>query len=208
MKNTDIASEKDVLRARFRAARAALSDEDYAAHSAAVCDRIASLPEIERARTVHVYWPLVQRRELDTRPLIRLLAANGKRVVLPVVAAFEGAPRLRHVAFAGEGRMRPNRWGIPEPRDTPEVDPGALDAVVVPAFGAGRNGHRIGHGRGFYDAFLAAVDAPAVGAVFAGCLVERVPAEPHDVPLDIVVTEREAWRISEPASDSEGTAGS
>jgi 5-formyltetrahydrofolate cyclo-ligase len=195
VKNVDLAAEKDALRARFRAARIALSEEDYAAHSAAVCERIAALPEIGDAETVHIYWPLVDRRELDTRPLIRRLDARGQRVVLPVVAAFDGAPRLRHVAFAGEGRMRPNRWGILEPHETPEVDPSALGAVVVPAFGAGRDGHRIGHGRGFYDSFLAGIDAPAVGAVFAGCLVERVPAEAHDVPLDVVVTEREVVRF-------------
>jgi 5-formyltetrahydrofolate cyclo-ligase len=193
VKNT-AAAEKDALRARFRTARATLSDEDYTAHSAAVCDRIAALPEIADAATVHVYWPLIARRELDTRLLIRHLDARGQRVVLPVVAAFEGAPRLRHVVFAGEGRMRPNRWGILEPYDTPEVDPAVLDAVVVPAFGAGRNGHRIGHGRGFYDAFLSTVAATRVGAVFADCFVERVPAEPHDVPLDVIVTEREVWR--------------
>lgn len=198
MKNAspDIAREKDALRARFRDARAALSDEDYATRSATVCERIAALPEIEGAETVHVYWPLLRRRELDTRPLIRALDRRGQRVVLPVVAAFEGAPRLRHVAFAGEGRMRPNRWGILEPHATPEIDPSTLDAVVVPAFGAGRNGHRIGHGRGFYDAFLAAIDAPAVGAVFAVCLVDAVPAEAHDVPLDVIVTEQEMLRRS------------
>lgn len=192
MKNT-VAAEKDVLRARFRAAREALTDQAYAAHSATVCDRIAALPEIEDAATVHVYWPLVTRRELDTRPLIRQLDAQGQRVVFPVVAAFEGAPRLRHVVFTGERRMRPNRWGILEPHATPEVDPSEFDAVVVPAFGAGRNGHRIGHGRGFYDAFLAAITAPTIGAVFADCFVEHVPAEAHDVPLDVVVTEREVW---------------
>src|SRR6056297_2108029 len=142
VKNT-VAAEKEVLRTRFRAAREALSDADYASHSADVCERIAALPEVESATTVHVYWPLLRRRELDTRPLIRWLDARGQRVVLPVVAAFEGAPRLRHVVFAGEGRMRPNRWGILEPHDTPEIDPRALNAVVVPAFGAGRGGHRI-----------------------------------------------------------------
>lgn len=200
MKNTppDRAQAKAALRARFRAARAGLAPNAYAAHSAALCARIAALPEIEQARTVHVYWPLLERREVDTRPLIHRLVANGKRVVLPVVAAFEHAPILRHVTFAGEGRMRANRWGILEPHGTPEVDPSALDAVVVPALGAGRDGHRVGYGRGFYDAFLASVSAPAIGAVYANCLVETVPAEAHDVRLNVIVTEREVWRPPPP----------
>lgn len=198
MKNPDAAAAKQALRARFHAARLALSDAEYEARSAAICDRIGALPEVGAARTVHVYWPLVGRREVDTRPLIRALHAGGKRVVLPVVAGLD-APSLRHRLYEGEGRMRPNRWGIPEPAGTAEVAPDALDAVVVPAFGAGRDGHRIGHGRGFYDAFLAGLGAPTVGAVFADCFVERVPAEPHDVALACIVTEREAWRVP-PAS--------
>ncbi len=193
--SSQLRAEKEAFRARFRAARATLAPEEAAARSAALCDRIAALPEIRNAETVHVYWPLVERREVDTRPLICLLEAQGKRIVLPVVAAFDGAPTLRHVVFAGEEQTRPNRWGLLEPHATPEVDPAVLDVVVVPAFGAGRNGHRIGHGRGFYDAFLAAIDAPTIGAVYANCLVETVPAEPHDVPLDVIVTEREVWRV-------------
>lgn len=196
MKNPDAAEAKRALRVRFRNARLALSDGEAEAHSAAICERIAALPEIGAARTVHVYWPILARREVDTRPLIHALHAEGKAVVLPVVVGYEGGPTLRHVRFEGEDRMQPNRWGIPEPVGTDEVEPGALDVVVVPAFGAGRNGHRIGHGAGFYDTFLAGVRAPALGAVYADCLVEHVPAEPHDVPLDVIVTEQETWRVT------------
>lgn len=194
MKPPDAASEKQRLRARFHAARLALPDSEAASRSTAICERIAALPEIRAAETVHVYWPLTARREVDTRPLIRALHATGTTVVLPVVAAFKGTPSLQHLRFEGEDRMAPNRWGIFEPEGTEEVAPADLDAVVVPAFGAGRNGHRIGHGRGFYDAFLASIDAPAIGAVWAVTLVETVPAEPHDVPLDVIVTEGDVWR--------------
>ena len=193
-------AEKAALRARFRAARLALSDTEAASHSLAICDRIAALPEIEAAETVHLYWPIPARREVDTRPLIHRLVAADVRVVLPVVADLEGTgtggvPRLRHVVFEGETAMRPNRWGIAEPIGTEEVDPAALDAVVVPAFGAGRAGHRIGHGRGFYDAFLADLTVPTVGAVYAACLVEAIPAEAHDQALGVIVTEQEVWRV-------------
>lgn len=195
MKNSDTAEAKQALRERLRDARLALSEEEAASLSAAICARIAALPEIEAARTVHAYWPLLGRREVDTRPLLRALHEAGKAIVLPVVVGFAGGPVLRHLLFEGEERMRTNRWGIPEPFGTDEVAPEALDAVVVPAFGAGRNGHRIGHGAGFYDAFLAGLQAPTIGAVYARCFLDHVPAEPHDVPLDVVVTERETWRV-------------
>ncbi len=190
-----LVAEKAALRARFRAAHLALTDAEAAAHSASICERIAALPEVEAAGAVHVYWPLIAQREVDTRPLVRRLHAEGKRIVLPVVAEFDGARQLRHVAFEDEAAMRTNRWGIAEPHGTPEVDPADLDAVVVPAFGAGRNGHRIGHGRGFYDAFLADLSAPTIGAVYAACLAESVPAEAHDVALSVVVTEQEVLRV-------------
>ncbi len=194
---SELAAKKANLRARFRAARLGLTETEAAAHSAAICERIASLPEIKAAQTVHVYWPLSAKREVDTRPLIRRLHGEGKRLALPVVADFDSAPRLRHVAFESEAAMQPNRWGILEPTGTVEVDPTELNAIIVPAFGAGRNGHRIGHGRGFYDAFLANLDAVIIGAVYSTCLVPSVPAETHDVPLDIIVTEREVWRVTE-----------
>ena len=193
---TATATAKQRLREQFRTARLALSDADYTARSTAICKQIATLPEIREAETVHVYWPLVERREIDTRPLIGALLAEGKSIVLPVVESFAGTPVLRHIRFDGEDRMRRNRWNILEPVGTEEVAPHDFDAVIVPAFGVGRNGHRVGHGRGFYDAFLAAVDAPKIGAVYAACFVDAVPAEPHDVPLDLVVTEREIWRAA------------
>lgn len=191
-----IRKEKARWRTHFRDARLALRDADYAARSALIRDRIHALPEVARARTVHVYWPLVARREVDTRPLILDLHARGVRVVLPVVArpGQDGPPLLRHALFEGEDRLVPNRWGLLEPSGA-DVDVATIDLVLVPAFGAGRNGHRIGHGAGFYDAFLAGLRARTVAVVFETCLVERIPAEPHDYPLDLIVTESEVWPV-------------
>ncbi len=194
----DLREQKRALRARFRADREALSPAEAGLKSAAICERVAGLPELRAAETVHVYWPIERRREVDTRPLIRRLEQAGRRVVLPVVVGggrqAGDAPLLRHVAFAGEAAMRPNRWGLLEP-EGPSIDPRSLDAVVVPAFGAGRDGHRVGHGHGYYDAFLAGLAAFTVGVVYAACLVPSLPAEPHDVPLDAVVTEEETVRV-------------
>ena len=86
--NVESRRSKAEWRAQFAAVRASLSDADYAAKSAAICDRLQALTVVQRATTVHCYWPLVARREIDTRPFIAACVAAGKRVVLPVVEAF------------------------------------------------------------------------------------------------------------------------
>ncbi|QXD14689.1 5-formyltetrahydrofolate cyclo-ligase [Rhodocaloribacter litoris] len=195
---TSFVPTKEALRARLRALRAGLDEAAYAARSQAIIERVLALPELQHARTIHIYWPLVTRREVDTRPLIAHLQAADKQIVLPVVDTTEqpgrGRPRLRHVRFTGAGALRPNRWGIDEPVNGESVPPEALDLVIVPALGAGRNGYRLGHGYGYYDAFLAGLTVPTVCPVYDACLLETVPAEPHDVPVSVIVTEYETLR--------------
>lgn len=193
-----IAAEKAALRARFGAYRAALDEAEYARRSVAIAAQARRLPELRQAGTVHTYWPLTHRREVDTRPLIDALQQAGKRIVLPVVAAFGetegGRPRLRHLCYERGSALRANRWGIHEPVAGTSVPVADLDAVIVPALGAGRNGHRIGHGYGYYDELLRALRVPLIGLVYAACLVEAVPASAHDVPLSVIVTEDEIFR--------------
>ena len=194
MNDPSIRDQKAALRERFRAARQALTLGEWEMASVAVCGRLLALPEILIARTVHLYWPMVQHGELSTSPLLDVLHGRGSRVVMPVVTGFDGTPTMEHRRYTGPDCLRENRWGIAEPHGTEVVAPGELDAVVVPAFGADRRGFRIGHGRGFYDAFLRETDAFTVCAVYAHSLVDEVPDEPHDVAVDAVVTENETVR--------------
>lgn len=188
---------KDALREAFRTYRTQLSPEAAASKSASILRRVEALPEVQDARTLHCYWPMVDRGEIDTRPLIHTLHDEGVQVVLPVVSDFSAeAPALEHRRYAGPDALHANRWGLQEPVNTASVSPDALDLVIVPAFGAGRNGHRIGHGHGYYDAFLAPLGVPTVALAYDACLVDAVPAEAHDVPVSIIVTERETLRPS------------
>ena len=189
---------KDSLRGRFREYRTSLSEAEYETRSRAVVENVLELPELRKAHTVHVYWPILEQREVDTRPLIRALRDRGAEIVLPVVLNFrsaaEGTPRLAHVRYPGEEAMRVNRWGIAEPHPSRRVSIDEIEAVIVPALGAGRNGHRIGHGLGYYDEFLAEVAAVKICLVYEACLVDHVPFEPHDVPCDVVVSESSVIR--------------
>ena len=191
--------QKEILRNQFRSFRAQLTPEVYEERSAAIVARMQALPELRQAQTVHCYWPLVERHEIDVRPLITWLHERGLQVVLPVVQRYVSRssvelPRLRHARYDGPATLRPNRWGIHEPSAGPSVPIEDLEAVVVPALGAGRNGHRIGHGLGYYDAFLSQVAVPTLCPVFDGCLSDWVEPEAHDVRVSVIITEHETLR--------------
>lgn len=199
-----VAPSKDEWRAQFRAYRRGLSGSTYAAYSALICSRVLGLPPIADARVVHVYWPQTAEGEIDTRPLIGALRGQEKTVVLPVVTSYDpAAPSMEHRHYEGPTAMSPNRWGIREPDGTDRVSPAQLDAVVVPALGADRNGHRIGHGSGYYDAFLQTVAAPKIILVYENCFPARVPTDDHDVPGTHVVTERGTICVGERAPSPE-----
>ncbi|MFB6098937.1 MAG: 5-formyltetrahydrofolate cyclo-ligase [Salinibacter sp.] len=182
---------KDAWRSRFREYRQDLSPDSYRARSSLIGHRVLTVPEVGQAQVIHVYWPLPDRGEIDTRPLIGALREQGRDVVLPVVASFDPeAPTLEHRRYEGPETLQTNRWGIREPVDTDRVSPEALDVVLVPALGADRRGHRLGHGFGYYDAFLESVTCPRIALVYDACVVPELPNESHDVPMTTLVTER------------------
>ena len=196
----DTASSKDQWRTQFRAYRQGLSAASHSARGALIGTRTLNLPVVAAATVVHVYWPQLDQGEVDTRLLIGALRCQDATVVLPVVTSYDpSAPEMEHRRYAGPDAMTPNRWGIREPTGTERISPAALDVVLVPALGAGRNGHRIGHGSGYYDAFLQSINVPKVILVYAECLRPTVPADSHDVPGTHIVTERSAFQIEDQA---------
>lgn len=191
MASTPATTTKDAWRTQFRAYRQSLSPRSYQVRSRLVAHRALSVPAVARGEVVHVYWPLADRGEIDTRPLIAALRGRGATVVLPVVTSFEPeAPRLEHRRYEGPDALAPNRWGIREPEDTEQVPPAELDLVIVPAVGADRRGHRLGHGSGYYDAFLASVACPRIALVYQDCVVPSLPQDSHDVSMTSLVTEQ------------------
>ena len=183
-----LAATRDALRARGRAARAALHADERAAATAAVVRRLAALDELRTARRVLLTRAVGD--ELDLGALETLLLDRGVTVALPVV---DGVA-LRVVDLDRDRTTRPGWRGVAEPVGRPTDAP--VDVVVVPALALDRRGERLGYGGGHFDRLLggAAAEAVAVGAVFACQLVEEVPVAPHDVRLDVVVTEDGCWR--------------
>ena len=83
-------------------------------------------------------------------------------------------------------------YGIREPKADfiRPVPRGEIEAVVIPAVAFDRRGYRVGYGGGYYDRFLPeARQAARIGVAFARHIVPAVPAAPHDVTVDRIVTE-------------------
>lgn len=136
---------------------------------------------------VSAFLPI--RGEPDTLPLLAALAEAGIATCLPATPP-RGEP-LRFRLWRVGDPLVPGRFGTAEPAgDAPEVDP---DVLFVPLAAVDARGFRLGYGAGYYDRVLGRLRAckpiHAVGVAFAVQAVECVPAEPHDQPLDALLTE-------------------
>ena len=190
---------KIAARRSLMAARDAMPAEARAAASAAITARIAALPTFTAARTVLL--TLSFRSEWDTLPLIELALADGKTVAAPRV---NGATRMLdlHALVDPPRDLVAGTFGIPEP--DPRADPVApetVDWVLVPGIAFDRSGRRLGYGGGYYDRLLPLLSrATRVAGAFDLQLVDRVPSAPHDLGVDVIVTESQTLVVaSEPA---------
>jgi 5-formyltetrahydrofolate cyclo-ligase len=182
--------EKATLRATALAARDALSAEERAAAALALATR--GLPfAIAPGAIVSGYSPI--RSEIDPVPLMRALAGQGARLALPAVMARGKSLAFR--AWSPHDRLLLGPLGILEP--SPAAAELIPDIMLVPLAAFDRAGHRIGYGAGHYDFTLAHVrkikPIAAIGVGFAVQEIEAVPALPHDVALDYVLTETRAF---------------
>jgi len=181
---------KSDLRAAALARREALSDEQRADAAEAMANR--KLPfKITPGMIVSGYSPI--RNEIDPVPLMRQLASLGARLALPAVMARGKSLAFR--AWSPDDRLMLGPLGILEP--SPAAAELVPDIMLVPLAAFDGQGHRIGYGAGHYDytlAHLRKVKAiAAIGTAFSVQQIKAVPAQPHDVALDYVLTEKKVF---------------
>jgi len=184
----DVAAAKRALREVVLARRDAMAGAQRSVADEALRARLAALPAIAEARTILCFASF--RTEIDTLPFIALCLARGATVALPLIV---GPHHMEAFVVSDPARdLVPGRFDIPEPRpELPLVDPGTIDVVIVPGSVFDLEGGRMGYGGGFYDTYLGRLrpDAPRVAIAYELQLVERVPREPHDLCVDLIVTE-------------------
>lgn len=158
------------MRKRLRFIRLEMTVAEHTIASKAIVGRLKSEFDWSKVRSLHYFEPIPELMEVDISDLITWLEGNYQDIQLVT-------PRL----IAGE-------WEMISIKD--QVAPRIFDVIIVPMLGFDSSLHRIGYGGGYYDKFLAGqVGAKTIGVCFESGRVEKIPTEPHDIALNMIVTE-------------------
>ena len=185
---------KATIRHQMLALRAAVTEQDRAAWSAAVVERVAATAAFRAADVCCSYVPMPE--EVQVGELARIADGRGCVVMLP---AFDPVERLYRMRIWDLRKpLRAGHWNIPEPEGGAFDAPMGRICMLVPGIAFDAAGNRVGYGAGYYDRMLQRVRAhagnqvTAIGVAFPFQLHDALPVEPHDQVLDAVVT-ASAW---------------
>jgi 5-formyltetrahydrofolate cyclo-ligase len=150
--------------------------------------RLRDLPVYRAMKAVLFYHPMAD--EVDLTPLIRENCARGLSICLPLCLADTCDIAIKRIANLND--LRPGPYGIMEPQAECEDFPVAdLDGILTPGRAFDKSGHRIGRGAGYYDRFFKTAQAVKIAAAFSSQIFPEIPVEPHDIPVDFIITEEQ-----------------
>lgn len=172
-------------RDRLIAQRTGIAAEDRSAWSERISRALEAALEPHAGRLIGFYWPF--RGEYDPRGVLTAMRERGSHLALPVIVE-RGQP-LVFRAWSPGSLMVQGTWKIPMPESGDAVFP---DLLVVPLVGFDRQGYRLGYGGGFYDRTIAAMpERPrTIGVGFELGRLDTIYPQPHDIPLERIITER------------------
>ena len=180
--------EKSDIRRKIKALRTMLSDEDKNSAAEEVFEQLEKTAAFLLADKILMYHSLPD--ELQTIAFLKKWG-NRKKFFLPRV----NGVNLDILPY-DQSRLELGSFQIEEPTGDDLTDPAEIELIIVPAVAFDRNGNRLGRGKGFYDRLLQTTRATKIGVGYDFQLIEEIPAEPHDIPMDIVITQKHYIKVS------------
>ena len=182
--------DKKAFRVKKRAEIKLLPESYIKDSDARIAKKLSSLPEFAAASRIFAYYSIGN--EVDTHWILKLTEKQRKTVFLPVV---RGNGLMEFALFDHDGALRSGALHIPEPaeeamRAIPQKD----DIILVPGLCYDAQRYRLGQGGGYYDRFLADCPAVSIGIGRERLMPNAVPRQPHDLPVDVFVTEARVFR--------------
>jgi 5-formyltetrahydrofolate cyclo-ligase len=184
--STSLSEAKAVLRGQIRDRLKLITPEQRVVESARICARLQASPLWQTAGSVMLFASLPD--EPDVWPLLELALRENKVTALPGFDPDRKVYLARRVTEP-PADMQPGRFGIREPAaHCPSVPLNRLDLILVPGVAFDSGGRRLGRGKGFYDRLLMTAGGVTCGVAYDEQLVAEVPAAPHDITLNRILT--------------------
>jgi 5-formyltetrahydrofolate cyclo-ligase len=182
---------QNAIRKRCKIARNKMNRDDRTTASEKIAEIVIHSSWFQRSKSIACYLPVTG--EVDTKRIIARAWRMKKRIFAPVV---EKNGQMSFRAMGAETTLYRNKFGIYEPSDEAIINPHELDVVITPLVAFDSQNQRIGMGGGYFDrtfSFLANRNAylhpKLIGLGFACQKIEKIPANPWDIPLFAVITE-------------------
>lgn len=176
---------KNQLKEKILEKRNSLSKEEIIEKSEKIEDTLFNLEQYKKSKTAMFFVSF--NSEVHTPDMI-IKALKDKIVIIPKVVQNEIEPS---VIIDFDNLIPSGKFGILEPIELMKIAYKNIDLVLVPGIAFDREGHRIGYGFGCYDRFLKKVlKAVKIGLCFDFQVIDGIPKEEHDVPVDFIITEK------------------
>jgi 5-formyltetrahydrofolate cyclo-ligase len=170
----------------------ALTEAEYVQLNVKLSQHFFAAVDLSFLQVIHLFLPVLAKREPDTWPIIDRLRREYPHLKIAVPRVNPQTGELDHFYFESLAQLTISPWGIQEPHSGVPAVPEEIDLVVIPLLAFDEFGNRMGYGKGYYDRFLnqCRPDAKRVGlSLFPP--FEKLPTEPHDMPLHLCITPTE-----------------
>ncbi len=148
-----------------------------------ICNSLEHHESFVKANIIMSYWPMA--KEVDIR-VLNIKYCQSKKIFLPVIEGNDIKIKL----FEGFDSLKSGKFGILEPDSDDFYELNDIELIIVPGLAFDKQNNRLGRGKGYYDRFIKETNAFKIGVCFDFQLFDIVPADPHDVAVDLVITNK------------------
>lgn len=179
---------KNELRKKILAIRRTMTREEVVAGSDRLQENLCAWPVYQNAKNIMLYLAMPDEPHLDK--VISHALAAGKTVCVPHMREARGLMDAAIITNLDDLVVGQFNLLTPNPATLKILEPSDLDLIIVPGVAFDKTGRRLGMGAGYYDRFLPkAIKADLIGAAWSAQILETVPTDEHDRPVNFLLTE-------------------
>lgn len=178
------------MRKKYISLRNSISSDNLQLKSQIIANKLNELDFVKRADTLMCYVSFGS--EVYTHGIINAWFSQDKEVCVPRVLKGKGRS-MEAVKISSLEELEQGTFGVLEPplEQKNIITPASIDVVIVPGCAFDLNRNRMGYGAGYYDRFLKLIshNCLKVGIAFDFQIMEKIPCNELDIPMDILITE-------------------